>query len=522
MSSGSADVDLELDKQLLLEIARAKRSKVKNLRPLKELALEKLVSSNECDQRSIAPFRYLQVSPLLQREILSHMVTHASDCRRRMRNCGRNRAPVVKFNWLFELASHLLSVHTKEFDFSIFDYPFLVTTSDDKQRVWMMLVDKCPNLESILDQSRGLAPAPNPKLCSVMSYLQNFPKLKHILLAHYFCTSEDLAQLAQHLPQLQTLSVAFKYFFSDTLQNLLLLQNLERVDITLRHRYSHEFENELLKNEHEQNINSFKADCMEHLPRLQYCSGGEEHHNYRPYEGNRKLSMKEIDVLGGFDFELVPFLEKLKLTGPDLNIPCHSFRLLSNLTVLDLLGFETSNTSDVLTHCGDKLHELFVRNWSENGMDPYEVFFKCPQLRTLKISECSVFRGESTFQSQMVAKHVKHLKHFEYMTPFFPPDFLAFVLAAPDLEIFSSYKDWNLSSMVLARLSVELVEGCILQNLKLINFENYNGRPNACVEFVKFLKLLPFYAPALQWAPKWLIRRKGQSPKGPPEVPDPF
>ncbi|XP_059483486.1 uncharacterized protein LOC132201374 [Neocloeon triangulifer] len=501
----SAYGGLELEQ--LLEIATAKRSKVANLRPLKEQALEK-VASFEYAQTSLAPFQYL--SPPLQKEILSHVAAQ--------QRCSEDWLTPAKAEWLFEMVSRLLNANTKEFDFGIFGGPnglFHWSDHERNQKVWNMLVEKCPNLERILDKRHhdnsdawtiSSPVKTDPKkgfyLRNVMPFLQKFTKLKHIVLENYICDSEDLAQLAHHFPKLQTLSVAFKLVYFNTLRNLFLLQNLERLDINWNEYDFRNIKDKLLYNEQTHYLDHLNTECMEQLPCLQYCSGGRKHHNHRPYRGHRKLALREIDVMGGFDFQLVPFLEKLHLNGP-LNMQMFKIRALSNLTSLSLSDIKKSDVSYLLTQCGAKLHELKIDIWdSEEGINPYEVMVECPQLRKLDFDTflCDG-EAENDFIYQVNANHFKYMKDFSFSCndDYFPPDLITLVLATPALEKFSFKENWNLSyDHHLVHLTEQLVEGRILQNLKSFEFMYLNHEPSACIELVKFLCLLAAHAPRLE------------------------
>ncbi|XP_059481036.1 uncharacterized protein LOC132199939 [Neocloeon triangulifer] len=495
----SADGDLELDQ--LLENARVKRSKLKNLRPLKNLALEKL-AREQCAQTSLEPFQYL--SPPLQKEILSYMASQQST---------ENWLSPAKADWMLELVIRLLNANIREFDFGIFGCRLHWTDTERDQKVWFMLVEKCPNLERISDKRYHqtdsmtyLSPKKeDPKkkffLRNVMPYLLKFQKLKHIVLKNYICDSEDLAQLAHHFPKLQTLCVTIKLVYFDTLKNLFLLQNLEQLDINWC-TYDFYFNDDKLETDEQTHYSKhFKAECMEQLPCLQYCSGGAEHHNFRPYRGKSKLSLKEIYVKGDFDLQLVPSLEKLHLKGP-LKMQLDGIGALFNLTDLHLSDVKDSHVSDLLTHCGDKLHKLILSQGdSEVGTNPYELLVKCPNLRTLDVFS-DLYDGEDNFfKFQVNANNFKYMKHFSFtcIEEDFPRDLTALVLAAPDLKKFSLSDKLNFSDNYhLAHLTEMLVKGRILQNLKSFEFICISDEPSTCLELVKFLCLLPVHAPRLK------------------------
>ncbi|XP_059468885.1 uncharacterized protein LOC132192768 isoform X2 [Neocloeon triangulifer] len=478
----------------------------RRVKPLKELVLKKIADSDECAQTSLKPFHYL--SPMMKKEILSHMASQQGSI--------DEYQTQAMANWMFELASHLLDVHTKEFDFSIFGTRCAWEYIERDQKVWQMLADKCPNLESILDKRRTAIwlidnNPDNDIECNklymrnMLPYLRKFPKLEHISLIKYICDSEDLAQLAYHWPNLLTLSVAFEFVDSDTLRNLFHFQKLEHLEIEWSKFDIWSIKNELLYNEQFLYLERFKSECMEHLPNLQYLSGGAEFHNELPYQGKRKLALREIDVSVGFNLELVPFLEKLKVTGPGFEIPSHTFGNLTNLTVLILYEMKDSHISDVLTHCGARLHEL-VLNESvyEAGLDLYELVFKCQQLRTLKISSCDLSVKESNFKSQVNGKHFKIIRHFLFRNYKedheceFPSDLILLLFGAPELEELAILHAFTLCSTDLSYLTEQLLQGRILKNLKLFEFDCNIENSIYCDDLLKFLCLLPAHAPKLQ------------------------
>ncbi|XP_059483490.1 uncharacterized protein LOC132201375 isoform X2 [Neocloeon triangulifer] len=473
----------------LLESAIVKRSEVKNLRPLKELTSINVASSYECAQPTLALIQYL--SPPLQKEISSRMAAS-----------NENRLTPAKAAWVFELASRLLNTTTKEFDFGIFGGQFQHCADYERaQKVWHMLAEKCPNLEQINDKRYHETDSSNPKkknlhIKNVMPFLQKFGKLKHIVLKYYICDSEDLVQLAHHFPKLLTLSVTFELVCFDTLKKLFLLQDLERLEINWDKDEFFNIDDAAVLGEQTHYFNHFKTECIEQLPCLQYCSGGGEYHNFRPYRGKRKLALKEMEVLGGFDLQLVPFLEDLHLKGP-LKTHLNGIGGLSDLTVLSLSDVKESDVSDLLTQCGAKLHELKIYIWdSEAGINPYELIVKCPQLHKLDVSSDLYDGEENIFKPQVNANHLKYLKDFSLsrIGNKFPPDLTALVLAAPDLEKFSN---WNFSHEHLVHLTEQLVDGRILQNLKSFTFNCINQEPSFCTELIKFLCFLPVYAPRL-------------------------
>ncbi|XP_059468573.1 uncharacterized protein LOC132192571 [Neocloeon triangulifer] len=348
MSQSNVDKDQE-ELEKLLKIAREKRAKVikYHVWPLKELCLMKVADSDECAKTSILPYQYL--SPLLQKEILKHMATKQGS------KYYERQTPAMS-EWMFELANRLLNCNSKEFDFRIFGgYDWLDHEQD--QRMWQILIDRCPNLESILDERDARHHNDSVYLSNVMPYLQKFRELKHILLKKYVSNSDDLTQLAQHFPNLESLSTTFQFIDLQTMQNLYLLQNLIKLDVNLD---VFNFKNRLVIDKQKEFVNHFKAECTQYLPRLQYCSGGWGQHNSLSYRGNRRqLALRDMETYGGFDLVLAPCLETLSVLGP-FDVKNHVLGVLSNLTVLSLLEVDASDVPDLLTHYGNKLHELYI------------------------------------------------------------------------------------------------------------------------------------------------------------------
>ncbi|XP_059478921.1 uncharacterized protein LOC132198739 isoform X2 [Neocloeon triangulifer] len=473
MSVTEERIDGDLELEQLLGIARAKRSKVNNLRPLKELALRKLASV-DCAKTSTAPYQYL--STPLRKEILSYMAAGTFQ--------RKSHIIQAENDWHFELASRLLNDQITEFEFRILGDPFIYSSDNERdKKMWQVLIENCPKLERIVDKRSGSHhdnSMPKKKdyhkkflfVRNVMHHLKKFRKLKHIDLEHYVCDSKDLAQLARHFPQLQTLSVAFKLVHRETLNNLFLLQNLEKLDIHWNTYIPKREKNQLVLNEQSHHRNHFKAECIGHLPRLQYCSGGEKFHNFLPYQGKTQLCLKHIKVLGGFNCKLIPLLEELHLEGP-LRMKPNAIGALSNLTRLFLIEVKDSDISDLLTHCGGKLHELEIYFDLEGATNPYEIFVKCPQLRSLDVNS-NLLKGENDFfKSQVDANYFKRMRKFSYdcSKDHFPPDLTLLILTVPDLESFyMGDENWNISKDDLAHLTAQLVQGHILQSLKSFKF----------------------------------------------------
>ncbi|XP_059481008.1 uncharacterized protein LOC132199920 isoform X2 [Neocloeon triangulifer] len=487
----SDDRDQELNK--LLEIAREKRFNVGNfVRPLKELCVNKIADSDDCAKTNLLPYQYLPL--VLKKEILKRMAAQQGSCQVRL-------TPAMT-EWIYKLASCLMNDKTKEFDFSIFgQYDWLDHELD--QKVWQMLAERCPNLETISDkwqkQKRG---GDSFYMSNVMPHLEKFQHLKHILLKRFVSNSDDLEQIAQHFPNLVSLSTTFEFVDTQLMKNLFLLQNLKQLDINWNIWNN---QDRSVLDEQTNYWRQFKVECMEHLPCLQYCymSVGACYINgIRPYRGNsQQLSLREMAVVSDIDFELFPSLETLTVLGP-LKSKSHEFGVLSNLTVLELIEVDTSDVPVVLTHCGNKLHELTIIAFGPQYLDPYKVIVKCPNLRKFDVS-ADFFDNQSTFfKSQVNTNHMRYMKHFKiwtyaYEDMNFPSDFLTLALAAPDLETFKSYS-LNISLTKLTLLTEQLVAGCILQNLKKFKFECSEHEPSTCFELLKFICLLPVHAPRLQ------------------------
>ncbi|XP_059488656.1 uncharacterized protein LOC132204274 [Neocloeon triangulifer] len=461
----------------IVQMARAKRSAARRLRPLRQLAMEKLVTASEkCAFQKPSCLTPFAIPLSLQKEIQKYAEEHF--------DLGEIDGVVQTLgmaNWMFDLAGKvLLNEFTKEFNFVIFR-----TFHNLDQQVWEMLIDRCPNLEKISD-TRCLSGL----MESVLPYLKRFPKLEHICYSSYLCTSDDLIQISKHFPNLRTLSVTFEGVNIDLMTNLFALQRLERLEIQLPFSQT--------DNEDNYWYNHFKAECLSHLPNLQYLFGGNEYHNNHQIPGNRKLSLREMKVFSDFDYELVPYLEELAINNPSPVAPQQLFSVISKLTSLSLDGFGSLQFHEVLSQCGDRLEDLHVVRFDNRTVDPYKIIVKCPKLRRLHIGGIVSFEN-SPYRSQSV-DHFQNMEEFTYV------NFSGFHISSESELMQLVLKSKNIVSIhmfcnslsSLSHLIQCLVEGPLLQKLKtiILSFGLMTDTPS---NVLKFLCLLALHAPRLEY-----------------------
>ncbi|XP_059488626.1 uncharacterized protein LOC132204255 [Neocloeon triangulifer] len=464
----------DLEPETLRKLARIKRSKLRNLRQLKEQAMEKLLASDACGKTTL-----LSVSPLLQQEIQSHVEMH-------LRGSYKYDQTLEMAKWMLKFAGRVfLNDHTKEFDFAI-----IRSYHNLEEQMWNLLVERCPNLERITDNLGSKIRT----FKSVLPYLKRFPKLEHISLEGYQCTADDLTRISQIFPNLHSLSATFDFVDDNILRALFALQRLESLDIVWDDWDVGMIENDAFREEQTHYLDFFKAECLAHLPHLQYLSGGRVFHNHRPIcTTNRKLSLREMEIVDAFDYDLVPCVEKLFISGP-LLLHRQSFNGLSNLRSLTLTDVKDQDLCEVLADCGGKLEELAVKD-KYLVVDPYELLAKCPHLRKFDVS-CKMSFEDSSYS--VTANHFQFIQTFKYKnsdeTNNSPPYLLPLVLTAPNVEEISMSKDC-IPSADLLLLTQQLVEGRILQKVKKIEYK-ISGKPRS--EFVQFVRLLPVCAPRLE------------------------
>ncbi|XP_059478311.1 uncharacterized protein LOC132198341 [Neocloeon triangulifer] len=417
--------------EILLMVEQIK-TKMRNFRSLKELAMENLTGSGILLS---TPFNIIPLP--LQKEIL----TKAAKTLRRD-DMAR---------WVFErVAQIFMTENTTEFDFGMF-HGFYYSLDLH----WRLLAERCPNLESVTDnrecfpKDRERFPhfPERPSLISVLPYLWMLPKLEHIILGGYLCTSQELTLLAIKFPNLRSLAIKPDMINNNTMSALISMQRLERVDFNWHDEDLEELNvSEAAYAEQRDYFNRFITQCIANLPRLQFISRGESLHNEFPFPGNR-LQLRQITVIGYFEFEKVPFIEALELicTYEDYFNPSNFgfFSNLRSLTLCDIGELENDQqyVRDVLSVCGDKLEELCIQS-APTELDLFEIISKCPKLRKFDV-HCYLSPLDSPYI--VTSDHFKFMKCFKFREgegydDKYLPNFsnlvklLPLVLTAPNLE----------------------------------------------------------------------------------------
>ncbi|XP_059476232.1 uncharacterized protein LOC132197154 [Neocloeon triangulifer] len=510
--------DVEFEDTSLLQVARAKRSKVQNLRPLQELVFEKIVKTF-VNSGVLLPFQDLPLS--LRLEILDRMKAEGISRRKQI------ITPLVK-DTIFEMVHSLLDDSIKTFDFALFS----TYDEPDKKRdlqVWQLLVEKCPNLEKIVDsrnfpaktqygndpQRRSVKKGENKfQLQDVLPFLLQLPKLQHILLGPYACKEVDMAQISLYFPNLISIFITFNEIVSQyLLDELLALQKLEVVKVNWK------FHRDDLSEEEQRNEMDkfflFRTECLMRFLHLRhstlyvdgYPSAYVDYNSY-PYKDLRMtLSLERLEIRTKFDFSITPFVTHLRLSGDSTPVPPPaSFALLTNLRVLSIHGASGSLIAQILTFCGKQLEELELMDdqWDEDDvavddvLDICDTLLSCPNLTNF--SFMSQRRDDhKQFNTQMNASHIQKMQKFCLddirLSHDYASKLMALVLTAPNLEYLRVAPSFSLTPEECEHLHQPLIDGDILQQLKTFKFGSHLEQP---AELLEFIMLLPVHSPQLE------------------------
>ncbi|XP_059476756.1 uncharacterized protein LOC132197469 [Neocloeon triangulifer] len=495
------------DQKQLLSIAKAKRSKAENLRPLQVLALEKFATHPSTQPASLFVADNI-LTPALRIDILLHL--EAQYIKDEIIIVGFNdyvkRLNPENANWMLRMVDSLLDASIKFFNFSIFcDYH-----SSDHQRdllIWQMLAQRCPNLEAVDDSRKHSSDRGKGKLLvrDVLPFLSQCRNLQHIKLQEYICDAKDLAVIASNHPNLKTLCVTFELVYFETLKNLFALHHLEELNISWYPRCHVKDKSQMEIDEQDHYYRHFNAECLENLPKLRICWGGEANHNIRSYRGHGVLSLTHLRVCrGSYNFELVPWLEYLLLDRPSATSNFDLVGKLSHLRELELYDVNSTFVNRILELCGHKLKVLTIYSCHDFCLKPFQVLFHCPHLVKLELSECFGSKNDDLlcYKDHVHIGQVQHLKQLVmFNNRNVPSEFTTITLSAPNLEIFYFATNWNLSKNDISHLINLLMEGRILQNLHTLYFYYEDEEENP--ELFKFLCILVSHAPKLKKLEIW-------------------
>ncbi|XP_059491094.1 uncharacterized protein LOC132205801 [Neocloeon triangulifer] len=496
----------QLDAEELTLIAKAKRSEARNLRPLRELALERIRNVCSCIQSSTVLYRNL--SPSLRIDILKYLESQGE--------FDKPISPELK-GWIFEILNRLLDASVRDFDFILFSQFESSEYLLDKN-VWQMLVEKCPNLERVAD-SRKLALIKedmiedgeyesNEGFCNfhlndVLPFLIKLPMLEHIELGWYICDEECMAQIAKNFPNLRSLSIAIEAASFDLLRSLFTLQRLEILKVNWEYKSSLSKSFEIKRFEQSR----LMQECLRHLPLLRVCCSDNSVDTIRAgvfdlhsFQGLAQpaLYLETAKIVGAFDFRLVPSLINLRFEEP-VNIFVYDFSNLFNLRVLHLSCVKGLFVIEVLSYCGSQLEELTIFSTSHaERVDPFEIFSLCPQLRKLDFNMNISIANVETSSASVNQSNFNRMTSFEFhsSSDSFPSKLIFYILSAPNIEHFCVYNDLSIVPDSLIYLSDLLVKGHILQMFRIFQFGCQSEQVQP--ELIRFLCLLPSYAPKLK------------------------
>ncbi|XP_059481441.1 uncharacterized protein LOC132200194 isoform X2 [Neocloeon triangulifer] len=496
-----------MEREQLIKIAKVKRSIVQNLRPLKELCLEKI---RNCASVKTSAVPYKQLSPALRLDILKYLESQGE--------CDKLLCSEMQL-WIFELLNRVLDESVREFDFILFSQRRTSDTCRDVQ-VWKMLTEKCPKLERIAD-SRKLEKLDvrnagfivlgqeandlrNVSLNPVLPFLLQFPKLEHIELGWYLFHEKSMAIVSETYPNLRTLCCAIRTHTYDLLKSLFSMQKLEILKINWDQytcllslvRVSH-------KNEMQWDQQRFMKECLKHLPLLRICCSDNTddtmcHGTIRIDTGDGPFNLETADLECFFDYTRTPFLKNLKLMTPTYFRNHNNVDSLHHLKVLHLHDVRSHFTvPQVLAECGSRLEELTICT-SAGPVDPFEVFSLCPRLKKLVFKQLNLTETDQS-SALLNESHFSSMETFKcsITTGSFPTQCIDLILLAPNLEHFSLCL-YDISSNFHAsfpRLLDALVNGRALQKLRTFKFGSCH---RSSPELLNFLCLLPIHAPKLK------------------------
>ncbi|XP_059473892.1 uncharacterized protein LOC132195725 isoform X2 [Neocloeon triangulifer] len=487
----------EFARNLVLETARKKRSKVQNLRPLRELALQKIITFNrETCAETLVPFQHFPST--LRLEIIKRLQTQNSKV--------EGITPDFMIQWTVDLVGRLLDASVKEFDFATF--------SDGKDqerdlRVWRMLVERCPNLEYVADtrrRRRVRGRSTDENLRDVLPFVLQLPKLRHILLSDYICKPNDLTQIIQRFPSL----VSLGFFCNDvpTLQsNLFTLQSLEVLKIKWDCPIP---SSTIIWQEHEAkrcHCTQLGLECLKRLPRLRsstFCIYGWPGKEPCTYQCPRQpLPLEQLDIAGSFDLQLVPSLKQLVWYGvesprPMSAVSAPAFAYLTSLRVLITHYVQGNLIAEVLPFCGGRLEEIKLTVSDDSSLDICDVFLHCPLLHKFHIYYEIFVQEPKPFSHNLQASHFQNLQEFFLdwrVSHAYASKLLALVLTAPHLQRFVMKQSFTLNAEDCDRFSHLVVQERILQKLETFVFGSHREQP---AELLDFLRMLPIYAPWLE------------------------
>ncbi|XP_059472036.1 uncharacterized protein LOC132194639 [Neocloeon triangulifer] len=484
-----------------LAIAKAKRSRIQNFLPLRELAMRKIVSY---DVRIESSPLMLHLPSCLKLEILDRMHAKGVEMEKKL------TMPAVK-DLIFGMLYSLLDASTKKFDFVVFS----THHKSDKQRdldMWKLLVRKCPNLEQISDSRKHAEPGswqPDGvekgvgkfKLQDVKYFLLQLPNLQHMILEQYGCDEEDMAWVAQHFPNLITLGVSLSIVSPFLFDNLFHLQRLEVLKIHFGYRNLSE-EDQTMQELYWRN---FGLEYVKRFPRLRiynfhpdyfvYAQSGDALFTEDPGQPH---PLERITTNHFFDFRHTPNLTNVKFTDGIIGNPAFCV-FLTNLRVLDVSDDRGNLIYHILTLCGKQLEELELNICEgEDTMDVCDIFLLCPRLHKLGYYLHDPFHESKPFNDQLDASHFRSLKEFSLnwrLSYTYASRLMALVLTAPLLERFTMKESFTMTPEVCTRLHRPLIEGKILQKLREFQFGSHLEHP---ADLLQFLLLLPVHAPRLQ------------------------
>ncbi|XP_059472126.1 uncharacterized protein LOC132194698 [Neocloeon triangulifer] len=510
MEEPSDNATIKTFRNVLLAIAKRKRSRVENLLPLRDLAMGKIVSYDVgIESSTLLP----HLSPCLKMEILERMQAKAIEREKKL------TMPVVK-DLIFRMLTSLLDASTKKFDFVVFSTYHKL----DKQRdldTWDLLARKCPNLEQISDSRKHSWPnqwQPDRvvkgvgkfKLQDVKNFLLQLPKLQHMLLEQYECDEVDMAWIAEHFPNLITLGVSFVIVTPFLLANLCNLQRLEVVlvswdmfgevnrklseaDRAMQRYYCEHFGLESVKKFPRLRVFSIHPDLFMSV----YPLNDDDLFTQDP---GQPLPLERITTGRFLNFGHLPNLTHVKFVGRLTGNPAPC-TLLTNLRVLEIEDDSGSLIYQILSLCGKQLEELklIIEVYRvEDPIDVCDIFLLCPRLHKLDYIFGTHITELKPFNNQLDASHFQNLKEFYLhwrLGYAYASRLMALVLTAPLLERFTMSKSFTMTPEVCTQLHRPLIEGEILQQLKKFKFGSHREQP---AELLTFLLLLPVHAPRLE------------------------
>jgi len=247
-------------------------------------------------------------------------------------------------------------------------------------------------------------------------------------------------------------------------------------------------------------------ECVKHLPALRVaCTDNSSEnlrygfHNSRPGSARRTLPLEYLRVKKkfiGWSAAMLPNVTNLWLQGPLDNVA--EFLGFQNVTTLKLCEVNPADTMKLLSECRGRLRELTIFTLNSNEWftyDPHKIFFLCPKLHKMDWN-AEVNTGRPDLYP-VFAENFEYLRQFEFYSPLlrFPSSMVTHVLKAQNLDFFGII-NLKLSVEDLADLTSCLKNKTILQNLR--DFKLTYGEEEVSHELIKFLKLLPCYAPRLQ------------------------